>query len=64
MRTLFIVPLVVMSLVSFPSWGADFDKGLAAVKRGDFATAFKEWKPLAEQGNADACYHLSIMYIK
>ena len=36
------------------SWSADFQKGLAAAKSGDFATALLEWAPLAEQGNADA----------
>ena len=51
-----------MSLVSFPSWGADFNKGLTAAQNGDFATAFKEWKPLAEQGSAKAQYNLGVMY--
>ena len=32
------------------SWGADFNKGLAAAQSGDFATALREWRPLAEQG--------------
>jgi hypothetical protein len=36
------------------SWGADFQKGMDAAQRGDFATALREWKPLAEQGDADA----------
>jgi hypothetical protein len=27
----------------------DFDKGMAAAQAGDFATALKEWRPLAEQ---------------
>ena len=37
------------------SWGADFNKGLvAAYESGDFATALREWRPLAEQGHADA----------
>ena len=62
MRTLFIIPLVLMSLVSLPSWGADFDKGLTAYNNGDFATALKEWKPLAEQGNAAAQFDLGMMY--
>ena len=44
------------------SWGADFDKGLAAYDSGDFATALREWKPLAEQGNADAQRNLAVMY--
>ena len=34
------------------SWGADFDKGVAAYESGDFATALREWRPLAKQGNA------------
>jgi TPR repeat protein len=32
----------------------DFGKGLAAAQSGDFATALKEWRPLAEQGDAQA----------
>jgi len=35
-------------------WSADFQKGFTAIKRGDFATALRELKPLAEQGVADA----------
>ena len=42
--------------------GADFDKGLAAAKSGDFATALREWEPLAEQGHADAQFNLGVMY--
>ncbi len=44
------------------SWGADFDKGVDAYKSGDFATALREWRPLAEQGHADAQYSLGLMY--
>ncbi len=33
------------------SWSADLQKGLDAANRGDYATALREWKPLAEQGN-------------
>ena len=42
--------------------GADFDKGLAAYKSGDYATALREWRPLAEQGDADAQNVLGAMY--
>ena len=31
---------------------AGFDEGMGAANRGDYATALKEWKPLADQGNA------------
>ncbi len=35
-------------------WAGDIDKGMKAYRSGDYATALKEWRPLAEQGNADA----------
>jgi len=38
------------------------DDGMAAYERGDYATAFKEWRPLAEQGHADAQSNLGVMY--
>lgn len=41
---------------------AGFDEGVAAADKGDFPTAFKEWKPLAEQGYASAQYNLALMY--
>ena len=40
----------------------DFAKGLAAAQSGDYATAMKEWLPLAEQGYANAQYKLGQMY--
>ena len=51
-------------LVSFPSWSADFGKGLAAAERGDYVTALREWRPLAEQGHAKAQFNLGVMYKK
>ena len=48
--------------MSFPSLGADFEKGFAAAQTGDFATALREWTPLAEQGDASAQYNLALMY--
>jgi hypothetical protein len=44
------------------SWGGDYEKGLAAAQSGDFATALKEWMPLAEQGDFRAQYNLGQMY--
>lgn len=36
--------------------------GLRAAQEGDFATALKEWTPLAEQGDAAAQFNLGLMY--
>ena len=46
-----------------PAW-AGFDEGAAAYKRGDYATALREWRPLAKQGNANAQFFLGVMYDK
>ena len=40
----------------------DFQKGMNAYERGDFTTALRKWKPLAEEGNARAQYWLGSMY--
>ena len=44
------------------SWGADFQKGMTAAQSGDYATALREWTPLAEQGDANAQFKLGSMY--
>ena len=40
----------------------DFQMGLDAADRGDFAIALREWTPLAEQGNVGAQFNLGQMY--
>jgi TPR repeat protein len=44
------------------SESADLLKGLTAAQSGDFATALREWTPLAKQGDADAQFNLGLMY--
>ena len=46
------------------SWSADFQKGVAAYNSGDFATALREFRALAEQGDALAQSSLGAMYAK
>ncbi|MFT5449548.1 MAG: TPR repeat protein [Gammaproteobacteria bacterium] len=41
---------------------ADFAAGLKAYTRGDYATAKHQWRPLAEQGDAEAQANLASMY--
>ncbi len=54
---------IVLSLIclSAPVW-ADFKSGMDAHQRGDYATALREWQPLAEQGDALAQYNLGLLY--
>ena len=63
MKTLIIIPVLLFSLfLGLPSYSSDFDKGLTAYNNGDYATALKEWKPLAEKGDVDAQTNLGLMY--
>ena len=57
-----IVTLAFAISLALPVSAQDFGKGLAAYNAGDYATALKEWKPLAETGNEVAQYNLGFMY--
>ena len=63
-RLTLILILTMTVLLGSPgvSWGADFQKGLDAYERGDYATALKEFTPLAEPGYALAQYNLGVGY--
>ncbi len=55
---------IVVGLVfvlATPAW-ADYQVAGDAYNRGDYDTALKEWRPLAEQGDADAQFNLGVMY--
>jgi TPR repeat protein len=42
--------------------GQDFAAGLKAYENHDYATALKEWRPLAEKGSAAAEFNLGLLY--
>jgi len=59
-----LVPSIVvgLALMLVPPVLANFQAGKEAFDRGDYNTALKEWRPLAEQGNASAQFKLWVMY--
>ena len=62
--TLLYTTILSLSL-SFVAWmdlPQNYNEGLAAHQAGDYNTALKEWRPLAEQGNAITQYNLALMY--
>ena len=61
MRWATVMLALVVVLVAAPTW-ADFRAGVEAYDRGDYATAMKEWRPLAELGYAPAQVALGWMY--
>ena len=56
--------LLISAAIPFAAFAgfAGFDEGLAAAQKGDFATALREWQPLAQQGDASAQNALGAMY--
>ena len=65
-RTLATICLTIAVLLGSAglSASADFQKGLTAYKDKDYATALREWTPLAEQGNAIAQKNIGWIYEK
>ena len=55
--------LAVGLMLAGPVSAQDFEKGLAAGRAGDYATAMQELRPLADQGNGRAQYFLGMMYL-
>lgn len=67
-KTLLTTAILGFSLASCHSTGLtntpdqQLDQGFEAVKKGDYQTALKLWKHLADQGDARAQYNLGLMY--
>lgn len=59
----FAIALVLLSIACLvvPVW-ADYQAGMDAYNRRDYATALHEWQPLAEQGDARAQFSLGLLY--
>ena len=53
---------VAVTVGSSSSVFSDFQDGVVAYQRGDYATALKEFRASAEQGNGLAQYNLGQMY--
>ena len=49
-----ITTLLLAITLSSTAFGDDFIDGFEAAKKGDFKTAMKLWRPMAEQGDTDA----------
>ena len=61
-RLLLALALIGPTMWSGPVLAQNYDKGYEAYDRGDYATAFQEWRPLAERGDAIAQYNIGVMY--
>ena len=65
MKTTFkalVIAVTILAMGITASLAQDYQKGKDAYLKRDYATALSEWKPLAEQGDAEAQYNLGWMY--
>lgn len=57
---------LVLGLMAAPAWApsawAGVEEGLAAVEKGDYETARKEFETASAHGSAEAKYHLGALY--
>ena len=53
---------ILLLLLFGTAVNAHFATGLEAYNSGDYATAMKEWKPLAEKGMVDAQFNIAWMH--
>lgn len=58
-----LVLLLTLLVASTPSF-ASYESALSAYNKGDYATAFREWRILGIRGVKDAQYHLAEMYAR
>lgn len=56
----------ILIFIALSVWGsvahADFAAGVAAFRDGDFATAYNEWRPIAETGGTAAQHNIGFLY--
>ena len=61
-RLAFALLITIICVLGQVAYSTDFTKGLDAYEKGDYDNALKEWRPLAEQGDATAQYMLGLTY--
>ena len=54
--------LAILLFSSAKGWCADYQRGMNAFAIGDWATALREFRPLAEQGDKAAQYNMGQLY--
>jgi uncharacterized protein len=62
MRMLKLLLVLLVWAAAVPAVAGPFEDGADAYRAGDYATALRLWRPLADAGNANAQFRLGYMY--
>jgi len=57
-----LAAVVMLVSAAAPAWPSSLSDGASAFRRGDYVTAFRKLRPLAERGQAEAQAILALMY--
>lgn len=57
-----LIVIICFSLINEVAGATKLEEGVSAVEKQDYATAYRVFNELAEQGNAEAQYNLAILY--
>ncbi len=63
MRLLIMLITALLMSSAVPAIAGPLEDGFTAYEKGDYATALRLWRPLAEQGNAEAQVGLGLLYL-
>jgi uncharacterized protein len=58
----FVASLLLVAGAAGSAGAGPYEDGAAAFERGDYQTALREWRPLAQKGVAGAQFGLGVMY--
>ncbi len=64
MKKMLGVAAVFLTSLGTPLAWAGYEEGLAAARHGDYVTALREFRQLADQGDASAQYALGVMHME
>src|SRR5262249_33205656 len=62
MRLLKLLLVLLVWAAAVPAVAGPFEDGTDAYRKGDYATALRLWRPLADAGNSDAQFRLGFLY--
>ena len=63
-QSVFFLTFLFLSSLGFSTNAADYARGMDAALNGDYLTAYKEWKPLADKNEATPQFQLGWLYEK
>jgi len=61
-KQIFLACVCLAAAFTGVAWAGPREEAAAAYRRGDYATAFQLWRPLAEQGDGETQMALGFMY--